>query len=402
MGVWFVVICLGISQLVSAESPFAIYLTWQRDPTTTMTIQWLTTTNDDKELDKVSYKKQGEDIAWEEKEGTHIPFPGDAQYTLHSIELINLFPDTLYEVKVLSDPKTCYRFQTMPATLEKPIIFVEGGDTSPKGLPLFEETCRQAASREPLFTLFGGDLAYAAKKKLESGKDELRWIHWLRSYMNSMVTPSGRLVPIISAIGNHDVPGFYDQNKETASSFYALFPFPEDSTFHALRFGSYLTLYFLDTDHTCDIKGPQTVWLKNTLAQDAKVTHKIAVYHAPGYPSVRYFRLEVSTAVRRHWVPIFEQYGLHMAFEHHEHAYKRTHPLIDSNPHPRGIVYVGDGAWGGKVRTPKKAGRTTYLAKTEEAPHFIEVKLSSNKRELWATTPTGVVIDHFIQNANSR
>ena len=217
-----------------------------------------------------------------------------------------------------------------------------------------------------------------------------------------MKTPSGRLIPLIAAIGNHDVTGYYHQTTAAAAQYYTLFPRLENSPYRLLQFGNYLSLYLLDTAHTCPIGGAQAIWLKNTLAKDSKTTHKFAAYHIPAFPSVRYFRLPISSSIRRHWVPAFEQFGLHIAFEHHEHTYKRTYPLIQDFPDPKGIVYIGDGAWGTKPRTPKTVSRTSYLAKALRATHFIKVELSAEKRQFWAITNDGTIIDQFSQKNNSR
>jgi len=372
-----------------------------------MMIQWITKYAHNEKRDAISFRKKiqvdpekSEDLKqnnWNQKTGHHHPFPGLEKYTIHSVELTGLSPGTLYEFNLDIDREKIYRFQTMPADLSTPTIFVEGGDTHPDNSELFEETCRQAALQEPHFTLLGGDLAYAARKNLISGKDQSRWVSWLTSYMNTMQTPSGRLIPLITTIGNHDVNGYYNQPKESAAAYYSLFPYLEDTTYRVIRFGNYLALYLLDTQHTCPIGGAQATWLKDTLSKDTKTKHKFAVYHIPAFPSVRYFRLPHSTAIRRHWVPIFEQFGLHIAFEHHEHVYKRTHPLIQDSFDPKGIVYLGDGAWGAKPRVPKKADGTIYLAKTVQATHFIKVELSSDKRQFWAITNDGTIIDQFIQ-----
>jgi hypothetical protein len=57
------------------------------------------------------------------------------------------------------------------------------------------------------------------------------------------------------------------------------------------------------------------------------VPHLFPVYHVPGYPSVRAFDGATSAQVREHWAPLFERAGVRVAFENHDHAYKRTHPI---------------------------------------------------------------------------
>lgn len=123
----------------------------------------------------------------------------------------------------------------------------------------------------------------------------------------------------------------------------------------------------------------------------------MALYHVPAYPSVRYFRRPISSALRRHWIPLFDQYGLHVAFENHEHAYKRTFPLTDGSVNPKGVVYIGDGAWGVKARQPKKPYRTTYLAKSKKERHYIKVELSETERCYYGIKPGVKTFDEYVQ-----
>jgi hypothetical protein len=384
---------------MSAAAPVAVYLTWAQDPTSTMCIRWLTKSGIDEEANAVSYRQRAS-AAWQTQDATCMPFPGEP-YTIHAVELLNLASDTEYEFQLACDPEKSYRFVTMPKELSKPIVFVEGGDTSAQGLDRFRETGIQAARTDPLFILFGGDLAYSSSNKIASGEDRIRWIHWLSAYYETMITPSGRMIPVLATIGNHDIPGKYGQGKEAAVCYYALFPMPGNPSYNVLRFGDYLSLYFLDSGHTSSVAGPQTEWLGNELQKESEKTNVLVAYHFPAYPSVRAFRGPLSTSIRRHWVPLFDRYRVDLVFEHHEHSYKRTHPLLHDDEDPHGIIYVGDGAWGAKARTPKDAAWTTYLAKTSKTSHFLKVELSQKRKsgehsiECWAISNQGIVFDHF-------
>src|SRR5690625_7699759 len=111
-----------------------------------------------------------------------------------------------------------------------------------------------------------------------------------------------------------------------------------------------MSLVLLDTDHTNPVDGVQTEWLEQVLAERQEVPHLFPVYHGPAWPSVRNPDWEQSVRVREHWVPLFEAYGVRVAFENHDHAYKRTRPIRNNRKDPSGVVYFGDGAWGVGVR----------------------------------------------------
>jgi acid phosphatase type 7 len=382
--------------------PIAIYLTWQRSPETTMTISWITLPN--RSEDVIEYQRDG-DNAWQQTMGSHVTMPNGSPYFIHTVELAHLIAKTDYRFRTGKDGKE-YRFRTMPETLNEPIRFVVGGDMYHDNEELLHETNRQAAKTDPMFALVGGDIAYATCKYYHllpewlSAKIDIlisqkadRWLQWLIAWKNDMVTSDGRLVPLLPAIGNHDTSGRFHQSPEQAPFFYALFAMPGARGYNVLDFGDYMSIIILDTDHTHPIQGEQTHWLASTLQERIGVFHKFALYHVPAYPSVRSVNNEISPIIRKYWVPLFDQYGLTAAFENHDHAYKRTHLLLQNRKDPAGVLYLGDGAWGVKeTRIPKQRW---YLAKTASVRHFTMVTVDRNKRHFVAIASNGDVIDEF-------
>jgi hypothetical protein len=103
----------------------------------------------------------------------------------------------------------------------------------------------------------------------------------------------------------------------------------------------------------------------------------------------------VSAKIREHWVPLFERFGLDVAFEHHDHAYKRTYPIRAGKVDPEGVLYVGDGPWGAMPRRPRDRW---YLAKTAGKRHFILVTISNPDRSIVAIDGEGQVFDRVDQS----
>ncbi len=371
----------------------ALYLTWQNDPTTTMTIQWLSDLKS--ESDEVEVQKQGE-TEWKKVQGTHKALPHDAPHFVHTAEVKDLTPDTRYTFRLPQD-QTEYAFRTMPKDNSKPIRFAVGGDAYHDDGKDFEEMAKKIASTAPQFFLLGGDIAYSVKEKRDGIDKFDRWLGFLQIWTRCMKAPDGCLIPLIPAIGNHEVVGYYDRTPDKAQFFYALFACPGPQGYKLLTFGKYMAISILDTNHTHPIAGAQTEWLRDAMRKSYSFTHRFAIYHVPAYPSVRYFRLKESCAVRKHWVPLFERYSLHAAFENHEHCYKRTHPLIDNCEHPKGVLYFGDGSLGVKPRIPKRAGRTSYLAKTKSRRQFLQVTITKDARYYEAIASDGEIIDSYTQ-----
>lgn len=385
--------------LFSISSSYAdeiAYLSWRRDPTTTMTVQWVV--KSDELTEPLLYYKKKDDPSWYLAVAEKIPFPESAPYTLFRVELDNLDADSTYHFKTGTWHMAPRKFRTLPKNAEKPIRFVVGGDMYHNDIKYLIETHHEAAKTAPFFALVGGDIAYSGEKSAEkkNPKEAERWVSWLKAWSEEMVTPEGFTIPFIPALGNHDANGRYLQLKENASFFYTLFPFPEMG-YGVIDIGNYLSVIVLDTDHTNTVES-QAKWLYKTLEKRQSIPHTFALYHVPAYPSVRKLKSEVSTKVRTHWSSIFERFSLSAAFEHHDHAYKRTHPIVQKEIDPKGVVYMGDGAWGVKnPRRPKSIKKTWYLANAKKARHFIEITLQDEERSYRAISSKGEVIDTFSQ-----
>lgn len=381
-----------ISCVLHAEEDLYVYLTWQHDPTTTMTIHWITpdvNQNDTlffrQKIEKKKKKKQ-----WVQVSGMHRKLSLGLPFILHRVELQNLAPDTLYSFR-FEKGKEKFLFHTMPKELTQPLRFVVGGDAYHSTLKKFRTMSEQAARANPRFAIIGGDIAYgfpAKKKKTQENDDFSRWQGFFSTWMQVMRDKEGCLIPIFTTIGNHEVKSGFSAAPEEAPLYYDFF----ERASYDFGFGNYAHFIFLDSGHTRPVKGQQTEWLKNTLEATTKFLHRFVTYHVAAFPSQGDFNFHVSRKIRKHWVPLFEQYRVDACFESHDHVYKRTHPLLKGNLHPQGILYFGDGAWGADPRVPDM--KRPYLAHAASKQHVLVVELSQTGRKFLAIDPEGKIIDH--------
>lgn len=388
--------CVALAPLFGGElfAPYAVYLTWQHDPTTTMTVHWLAKEEDKKAM--VYYCADGQTQCGEAIATIReLPDP-KLGYSVYIAEIKGLKPDTKYKFHFGKESKE-YGFKTAPSHLNSPIQFVIGGDMYNKSFEEFANGLRQAAKLNPLFAGAGGDLAYAADRFADVPEKGEKWLVFVKTWSEEMVSQDGLLIPMLPAIGNHDVSGRHGQSPENAKYYYTLFAFPGPEGYNVLDFGNYLSLFLLDSGHTHPIEGKQAAWLERELACRTEIPTRFAVYHVPAFPSKRNFKNEVSQKVRDEWVPIFDRYHLTTAFEHHEHVYKRSHPIMHLQVDPEGTLYLGDGAWGVTPRIPYDAEELWYLAKTESRQHFIFITLDKNERTYRAIDTQGVQFDSVTQ-----
>uniref|UniRef100_UPI0030ED4373 purple acid phosphatase family protein n=1 Tax=uncultured Cyclobacterium sp. TaxID=453820 RepID=UPI0030ED4373 len=392
---------LFVGPLSAQEEPSGIYLTWEKDPTSTMTIDWHLKTNTTQTL---FYRKKGEED-WRKKSGqvTNFPF---SDRKIHRVFLSGLMADQAYEVKFGSHERVYY-FKTMPKEISRnPIKFAIGGDTM-HDQKVMEKTNLQVLPYNPDFIIIGGDLAYANG----DGKNVKKWYAWFEAVKNTLIQEDGRMIPIMVGIGNHEVKSGFDEEsipenlkvekrKESAPFYYNLFAFPGQPGYGVLEFGNYLSFLFLDSDHTNAIDGPQKDWLARELAlqKEKNTSHVMAIYHVPAYPSARSFTGTTQTMIRNHWVPLFEKSSMNLAFENHDHAYKRTYPIKDNNVDEDGIVYIGDGSWGTKPRTVHEAASTWYLETSQSVRAFTLVTLQGKSFNIITVDEDGNIIDSYPNN----
>jgi hypothetical protein len=364
-------------------TPSTLFLTWQRDPTTTMTVQWIAAAGETSDT-RVSYSPTKVDTVgrWPSQATTAKPYPM-TDLKVFRAELTGLSPGTDYQFKIGKDSPV-YKFRTMPAKATDTIHFVSGGDCGVNAHAVSNNI--SAARQDPMFAIIGGDLGY------DNGVSVDTSLAFVRNYSRHMIGRDGRLIPLVTCIGNHEVQGGYNGTRAKAPFFYALFDGLFSETGYAtLDFGDYLSLVLLDTDHTSKVEGAQTDWLEKTLKARASHPNVLAVNHVPSYPSYRPYD-STGNGSRKHWVPLFEKYRVPVVLEHHDHTFKRTKPLLGGLAHDDGVLYLGDGSWG-KLRTPHTPEQLSYLVKSSRDYHLSLHRIQGEERFHLAMDEFGKVMD---------
>lgn len=381
----------GAAGASDAFDPPALYLSWLRNPDTTMTVQWHT---EDEARTTIFLRRQGAQ-SWDRHEGTQHALPG-SERTVHTAALLGLTPKTDYEFCFWPGAKI-FKFRTMPSNLDQPVRFVTGGDVYHER-EWMDDMNKVAAKFDPAFVVMGGDLAYSCDGSDKPEKME-RWNTFFDSWKKCAVTGDGRLVPLLVTIGNHEVRGSSRQPPERATGFYSIFATPGEAGYACLDFGNYLSLLLLDSGHVRPIEGRQTEWLSDALRKRKHVPHLLPFYHIPAYPSHRSDTKGDSAIftqqIRTNWCPLFERYGVRMSFENHDHDFKRTHPIRKGKIDPQGITYLGDGCWGVTERKPDSS--RWYLAKASSARHVWVVTLYPEARHAVAVNQGGQIFDEVYQ-----
>lgn len=142
--------------VVSKDPLASLFLTWQQDPTTTMTVQWV---GAESAADIRFAPQSGSE--WKTAQTSVKPYT-NTELKVHRCELTGLTPGTEYKFQIGKNEKDLL-FRTMPAKATDTIQWVSGGDSGIDAHAIGTNII--AAKQEPYFALVAGDLAYDDGKK---------------------------------------------------------------------------------------------------------------------------------------------------------------------------------------------------------------------------------------------
>jgi predicted phosphodiesterase len=137
--------------------------------------------------------------------------------------------------------------------------------------------------------------------------------------------------------------------------------------------------FMLDSNKVAD--GAQTEWLQRELAA-SQAQVKVAVYHHPGLTAGLH---ENSLAVQQRWMPLFEQHGVDLVLNGHNHGYEHS---IQN-----GVDYVVTG--GGGATIYPCVNDQPWLITCIAVNHFLIVEMEGEKISVTALGTEGQTIDSF-------
>lgn len=255
----------------------------------------------------------------------------------HHVPLTGLKPDTTYYFVMVSDNAKSkeFHFKTAPVG-DTDFKIIYGGD-SRTGHDARRRMNRLIATMSEedesiLAFAHGGDY-------VNSGARLKCWTLWMKDHELS-IAPSGRMLPLIPARGNHESRGpLYDR----------VFGFPggEGKNYFATQMSS--EVLFLTLNSCIGAAGAQKTFLESSLSNAEEMRWRVAQYHKPAYPAVKKPGKELE-----HWVPLFETYNLALGCEADGHCIKRTVPIRNGTNDVTGVIYIGEGGLGVGPRNPRK------------------------------------------------
>jgi hypothetical protein len=351
---------ISVTATTSPDLPKHIHLTYQNDPSSTITVTWQTNSSSTGDLVLYDSTARNGDPALYQSQvfGSHHTYEGASGY-IHDVELTGLRPDTTYFfICGGSDNYSEERsFKTAPI-LPSNVTFVVGGDS--RHYPEDRITVSQAMSHtNPSFVIHSGDM-------VDSGDFQSYWDVWFTDVNDNWISDNGRTIPIIPCIGNHE---------NNATNYYEQFALPNNEQWYSYDWGPSLRIIVLNSGSSpSQIAVAQVNWLENVLATTPWYMWKIVILHRNVYYSGGH---ENATDIIQYWVPLFDKYHVDLVFQGNHH-YHRTKPMKNNtviSSYDEGTMYVVSAGWGAPSYTYFEQ---PYSAYGKTALHFTLLNVYSN------------------------
>ncbi|MBE9915264.1 hypothetical protein G8C92_14625 [Paenibacillus donghaensis] len=338
----------------------------------------------------------------------------------HKVTATGLSPGTAYKFRVGSgqtDSWSTVGSFTTDAPGTQPFHFIVGSDSQASSKSDFEpwaDTFKKAVQTigDPKFLINAGDL-------VDNGDLEEQW-QWMLGLAQDQLLN----VPIAPVVGGHEVQDYDGDETTPNSNFYYHFNVPKqvvvnthDGSVYSFQYGDALFLVFNSqyagklASNGKDIKkqdqqfADQVEWMKYVVAKsDAK--WKFVTFHKGPYSAgdnAGEWEDDRVQFYRKVLVPAFDEMGIDMVFEAHDHMYMRSYQMLNDKAikgsqitydsqgnavNPQGTIYLMSNALGDKFYT-KYPGYNDYFAAVDTQPNkkmFTDVSVSGDVLQIKAYT----------------
>ena len=376
----------------AAPEPRNVHVSWPADPATVAAFVWLTDAGT-----RASVVQYGlSPTALDQTAVGSVSTAGmtGSVVTAHEVHVCGLRPDTTYHYRVGGEGhwSAVQRFKTAPAPgrTDYDVNFVAMGD-SRDSATLWRQVQERAmgAMTPPDFELFTGDAVLV-------GFLQNLWQDWFDGARASMA-----VVPFVMVHGNHEglsvnyLQQFAQPQAGVAS---------QDELYFSFDYGPVHFVILNDTplrsDYTGDVLGTQLAWLRADLtrarANRARVPFIVAAHHKPAFASSGHSTDVDVMTVRTGWAPVFDEFGVDVVFNGHEHDFEVSQE-IDGQGRPvsgrRGTRYVISGGAGAGLTSLGSGGAAPWSAYFESTLNFLQVHATMTRLEVTPYRADGTIIE---------
>lgn len=283
----------------------------------------------------------------------------------HQIILNGLTPDTIYNyrIKVGNYTSMTYTFKTAQALVHPFKFFVYGDSRS-------NHTAHRTVVNQMLN--FDGDFVLHTGDLVSDGSNPDDW------------PPFFDVINTLAA--NHTYYPCLGNHEDNSQYYYDYFALPGNERWYSFDYGQVHFIVLDTNDYTTYMQGSaQYQWLKNDLMANQEDWKFIFVmFHQPPYSGTN---RDPNYLIRNTLVPLFEQYGVDLVFNGHDHYYCHS---FKNNIH-----YVVTGGGGAPLYDPYENGDREWIIYAESTYHFIQVSVDNGYCTVRAIRADGTEIENF-------
>jgi hypothetical protein len=285
-----------------------------------------------------------------------------ATTTHHAVTIEGLNPYTTYHYRVktngspLSDDST---FKTAADATQHTFSFAVYGDNRTDHTA-HQSVVNRTLALAPDFILDTGDL-------VADGTVAEQWDTFFDIERELL-----RTTPFFPCLGNHE---------RNSPLYFDLFHLPNNERYYSFDYGNaHIVALEVDGYQDYSVGSAQYNWLANDLASTSQ-PWKFVFFHFPPYSSGPHGDDPIAQS---DLVPLFEQYGVQIVFNGHDHDYERS--LVN------GVNYIVAGGGGAPLYS---VGSGPYTVYSESTLHVVSISVNEHMLTSVGVRPDGTTFDRF-------
>ncbi len=282
--------------------------------------------------------------------------------THHAVTIEGLSPYTTYHYRVLTNGSPLSEdstFKTAADTTQGVFSFAVYGDDRTDHTA-HQSVVNRALTLSPNFILNTGDL-------VQDGRVTEQWDTFFDIEQELLRTASFFPCP-----GNHE---------RNNTNYFDLFHLPNNERYYSFDYGNaHIVALQVDGYEDYSVGSAQYNWFVNDLASTAQ-PWKFVFFHYPPYSSGSHGD---NPSVQSALGPLFEQYGVQIVFNGHDHDYERS--LVN------GVNYIVAGGGGAPLYSVSGGPYTVYA---ESTLHVVSISVDQHTLTSVGVRPDGTTFDGF-------
>ena len=295
---------------------------------------------------------------------------------LHEIRISGLAPATTYDYRVRYGdnllPAASFTTAPLPGTGNWRFVVYGDNRSNPE---THARNVRQILKLKPAFILNTGDLVAQGSE----------YEQWKPQYFDPLRGVSEH-IPIFPCLGNHERNAIHYYN-------YHSVPDDQGEVYYSFDYGNahIISLNSNAQDAPFELGEKQTEWLIEDLKKHKDATWKFVYFH---HPLFRSHPTRGVTAQRWVWQPVFEEYGVDLVLNGHDHYYMRSYPIGSYSGEPkRGVYHLISGGGGANTypMVPKE-----HAAFRRRIHHVTAIDVMGDRLIGRAVDIDGNVFDAFV------